>query len=237
MTDIQFAYTIRNTIKNLTPPADTTNIAIVNISHGQIQLASSPGGTTNQWVNAIVEVTSGPSAGSRAIIVANNGNVISYTTPFFGGFCPSAGDTVVLKGGPMSDARVFIERPDTINKAVDDGVTTFISIAPESGQIIPKSFSGNDTYNHASGRFSYSFRVEGEIVDDDDVDADTDELKETTFLIYELAHQIAHALIKIVNTPENNISSFETIRYVYGFMSRDNSPRTKAVIFGFDVVF
>jgi len=228
MTDIQTLELLMDEF-DITPPADSASIAINTVSGNKLTLATSPGGTKNQWVGSVIEITSGASKDLRAIVTANDGTLITFGTPFAGNTYPLVGDTVKLYGGPLGKARLYTFEPWGFKRDVEAGILYFVTGNIIGGKIGYRGFSGGDDTGAAARENQFDVQVTAETPDVVGLPTEADAYRIAVELPT-LKEQIVFFMHKFRFDEKKRITSSPKLNFVYGFIQRIGGRQTRCAI-------
>lgn len=108
------------------------NTTIQSVHKNVILLTDEVSPEKDVWFLRVMEVTSGPAQGLSQVIAESAGNQLILSSPFFS-IAPQQGDTVRLWNGPLADARIYQDEPDSMQAATNDGIKYFVSVVMLTG--------------------------------------------------------------------------------------------------------
>ena len=235
MTEISLCNKLRRYLTLSTPSTAITNLTVVALNGNTVQLSGTVG-TTDQWVGGVLEITqaNSPAYLERAIIMGNSGAVVTLHTQFDKSYPPQVGDTVRVFGGPLSEARIYLFEPDSIESAIKANKKYFVVINCVSGETEQITLgTANRGIHTAENVYDIEIAVETPDLVGTPTEAET---KRISVELPTLRQQVVCVLHWFRNQASNNATGRGTISFAYFSYQRTGSPiRLRGAVLQFEI--
>jgi hypothetical protein len=185
-------------------------------------------GATDQYVGGIVEVQDGNAQYTKIPIVGNVGSTLYLANKFDGQQSPQAGDTVILKGGPLAEAVIEQFDDDAIASNDYPGKKFFISIACSDQLMYQKTLGRDERYKGmVNTRRDFEFLL---VCETPDVSGgDELEAYEAKTAMDTLVEQVLARVHYFRISPDLQSSENGVIRVKTGYWERDGGAPTSKI--------
>ena len=139
-------------------PADVT-ATVVRVQGGEVELSTMIGAEA-VWSGGVIEFTSGSVIGLTAAIANNRTDAVTCAGVKFTANCrPDVGDSVKLSAGPLKDARIYLDDPDSVKSDIDNNVNFFVTINSVEGDTSFKTLAGRTKAGEGRLDDFYGFEI------------------------------------------------------------------------------
>jgi hypothetical protein len=190
--------------------------------------------TANSWEAGLVEFVDGDCAGLVFVIAQSNIDNIIVTSPFFNRK-PAAGDSVRVYGGPLGEARVFNEDPESIKVAVEAGYRYFITASVLAGGVAWKGLGGRSHKGVEATQRIYGVEVTVETKHLTGLPTEADMYAQFIALPL-LKEQMVFLIQSFRVDAQNRISGEGNIEWTKGFIQRPGHATMRGYVINYDVV-
>lgn len=190
--------------------------------------------TANTWECALVEFLDGDCAGLVFVIAESNIDNVIVTSPFFSRK-PATGDAVRVYGGPLGEARIFNEDPETIKEAVENGVKFFMTAAVLAGGVAWRGLGGRSHKGVESTQRIYGVEVTVETKHLTGIPTETDMYAQFIALPL-LKEQVVFLIQTFRVDAQNRMSGEGNIEWTKGFIQRPGHATMRGYVINYDVV-
>lgn len=214
--------------------AAEVNTTIASASGLRLTFADNIEATTNTWDYALVEFLGGDCAGLVFVIAESNIDNVIVTSPFFSRK-PAAGDAVRIYGGPLGEARIFNEDPETIKEAVEAGVRFFMTAAVLAGGVAWKGLGGRSHRGVEATQRIYGIEVTVETKHLTGIPTEADMYAQFIALPL-LKEQVVFLIQTFRVDAQNRMSGEGNIEWTKGFIQRPGHATMRGYVINYDVV-
>jgi hypothetical protein len=115
---------------------------VTDVMGSQVTLSTTIGSEA-EWAGGVIEFTSGALTGFTAAIANNTPNAVICAGVKFTYNCkPSVGDQVLISAGPLKNARIYLDDPDSVKSDIDNDVKFFVTINSVEGETSFRTLAG-----------------------------------------------------------------------------------------------
>lgn len=199
----------------------------------QLQFAAPIEAQANSWRAGLMEFLDGDCAGLQFVVSESQTQTAVIASPFYSRK-PAAGDTVRFHGGPLAEAQVFQEDPETILQAVEAGVRYFLVCTVVNGSIAWKGLGGRSHVGVEATQRIFGVEVTCETKLITGTPTVEDMYANYTALPL-LKEQVAFLAQAFRVDAQNRIQGIGEIEWSRGFLQRPGHATMRAYVLNFDV--